>query len=289
MKGLDCKVERSIELIRKMEHVALDYSEDGFHVAFSGGKDSQVLLELVKRAGVKYKAHMQVTTLDPPELMKFIRRVYPDVELHHPELNFCQLIEKKKMLPRRNARFCCKYLKEMAGGGTVTLIGIRAQESAKRAKRNVVEVSGRKFSGTLDQFNVYRESVIKCIGGKDQILVSPIFDWTEREVWLFILGEKLEYCRLYDEGYKRIGCIFCCMADKRSKLRDKKNYPQVERAITKVIQKMIDENGFGSKYGLTASEIFDWYISNESMGSWYAENKQQLRLPGWGDDSRLAA
>lgn len=97
MSNLSKKVSDSIRLIRKMESIALQYSEDGFYVAFSGGKDSQVLLRLVQEAGVKYKAHMQVTTLDPPELMKFVRRVYPDVERHYPTMNFFDLIVKKNV------------------------------------------------------------------------------------------------------------------------------------------------------------------------------------------------
>ena len=97
MSNLSKKISDSIRLIRKMENIALRYSEDGFYVAFSGGKDSQVLLRLVQEAGVKYKAHMQVTTLDPPELMKFVRRVYPDVELHYPAMNFFDLIVKKNV------------------------------------------------------------------------------------------------------------------------------------------------------------------------------------------------
>lgn len=95
MSNLSKKISDSIGLIQKMESIALRYSEEGFHVAFSGGKDSQVLLRLVQLAGVKYKAHMQVTTLDPPKLMKFVRRVYPDVELHYPAINFFDLIVKK--------------------------------------------------------------------------------------------------------------------------------------------------------------------------------------------------
>jgi hypothetical protein len=54
-------------------------------------------------------------------------------------------------------RWCCEEYKENAGAGKVTLIGIRHQESTRRAKRNEVEISSRKFSGTLEGFEQYRQ------------------------------------------------------------------------------------------------------------------------------------
>ena len=110
--SLHRKMVDSICLIQKAEKLALEYSNDGFHLAFSGGKDSQVLYHLAVMAGVKFKAHMQITTIDPPKLLKFIRKNYPNVAFHRPEINFYQLIKKKKMLPLMNVRYCCQYLKE---------------------------------------------------------------------------------------------------------------------------------------------------------------------------------
>ena len=90
--SLQTKIDYSIALLRKAEPLALEMSPDGFHLAFSGGKDSQTLYHLAKMAGVRFMAHMQITTLDPPELMHFVRTHYPDIELHRPEINFYKLI-----------------------------------------------------------------------------------------------------------------------------------------------------------------------------------------------------
>ena len=79
MSALEHKIAYSIALLRRGEALALRMSPDGYHLAFSGGKDSMVLYHLAKMAGVKFKAHMQVTTIDPPELMQFVRANYPDV------------------------------------------------------------------------------------------------------------------------------------------------------------------------------------------------------------------
>lgn len=76
---LQDKINIAIQTLRKYEKLALKYSPDGFHVAFSGGKDSQVIYELCRMAGVKFKAYFYKTSVDPPELLRFIRSNYPDV------------------------------------------------------------------------------------------------------------------------------------------------------------------------------------------------------------------
>lgn len=277
MGALEHKIAYSIGLLRRGEALALRMSPDGYHLAFSGGKDSMVLYHLAKMAGVRFKAHMQITTIDPPELMQFVRANYPDVVLHRPAINFYDLIVKKKMLPMRNARYCCAYLKEQAGGGTVTLLGIRAAESSRRAARNELEIDRHRFSGSLDQFNRRTDRSFTCINGKDKIMLSPIFRWSDADVWNFIRGQGLPYCRLYDEGYTRIGCVFCPMASKKRKILDRKRYPGVERAIKQKIQILI-ENGYMNKYSATADEVFNWWVSNTPAKEFFGMLRFQRKI-----------
>jgi phosphoadenosine phosphosulfate reductase len=272
------KIDYSVSLLQKAEKIALACHPDGFRLAFSGGKDSMVMYRLAQMAGVKSTAHMQVTTLDPPELMKFVRSKYPDVTLHRPEINCYELVKKKKQLPLRYIRYCCHYLKEQNGAGTVTLIGIRADESARRAKRNEVEINRHKYSNSLDQFNIDVESKHVCIKGKDKLLVSPIFHWTDRDVWQFIRDNKMEYCKLYDEGYTRIGCMFCPMASVKSKQRDRLRYPKVELAIKKSIQYMVDTFGYGNRFNATTDELFDWWVSNQSYDHFFKNLRIQRKI-----------
>jgi len=268
------KLEIAIQTIQNAESLALKYQDYGFHLAFSGGKDSQVIYELCKMAGVKFRSVMQVTTLDPPELMRFVRKNYPDVILERPEINFYKLIVKKMGLPMMKMRYCCQYLKEQSGAGTVTILGIRKSESNKRAKRNEIEISGHKYSNTLDQFNIDNKDQILCIDGKDKIMLSPIINWTHSDVWKFIRDKNLEYCKLYDEGYQRIGCMFCPMASVRTKQKDRKRYPGVESLIKKSIQELCDKNNYGFDLDCDVDEIFNWWISNESMAVYKAKKKQ---------------
>jgi phosphoadenosine phosphosulfate reductase len=99
------KIEKSILSIQKAEQMALKYNDFGFHVAFSGGKDSQVIYELCQMAGVKFKAFFYKTSVDPRELLSFIRENYPAVEWIKPKMTMYQLILKKGMLPLRSADF----------------------------------------------------------------------------------------------------------------------------------------------------------------------------------------
>lgn len=267
-KALMAKVEASLELIRKAEKIALQYDpEDGFYNTFSGGKDSQVLYHLVKMSGVKFRTHMSLTSVDPPQVIRFVRREYPDVELIKPTMSIYDDAIKRMILPTMRIRWCCADFKETAGAGKVTLIGIRAAESARRAKRHEVEISNRKYSGDLegfeeyskevkskkmktlkrklneDEFAMVNENEVRCVGGKDSILISPIFRWTDDDVWTFLNTLGIKHCELYDNGYHRIGCILCPMSSPKQKVREIKDFPHVKRGWIRAIKAI--RNGGG--------------------------------------------
>lgn len=290
--NFDDRLQHSIELLQKAQAMAFTYSEKGYYLAFSGGKDSQALYHVAKMAGVAFEAHYALTTLDPPELVRFIRSNYPDVITDRPQMTFAQVCLKKKALPTQRMRFCCAVLKETRGAGTVTLTGVRRQESYKRSKRNEAEKIGSKkarFSGTfeqLDQFTRNRElEGVQCVNGKDKIVINPIIEWSEADVWYF-LNEvaKVEHCVLYDRGWRRIGCLFCPMASKREILKQGGEYPKYHALIMRTIHRL-RENGYMNQYtDLTDEEVFRWWISKEGIKHWYAEHKLQRDLFEQYDD-----
>ena len=103
---LDDKINYSIDLLRKSEKMALKMDpENGFYLAFSGGKDSQALYHIAQMAGVKFKAHMNLTSVDPPEVIRFVKKNYPDVELIKPKMSIYDMALKKHMLPPRIMRW----------------------------------------------------------------------------------------------------------------------------------------------------------------------------------------
>ena len=260
--GLKEKMLHSIQLLRKAERIALSYdNENGYYLAFSGGKDSQALYHIAQLAGVRFHGHMNLTSVDPPEVIRFVKQAYPEVELIKPKKSIYQLAVEKQILPTMRVRWCCAEYKEMSGAGRVTLIGIRHQESSRRAKRNEVETSNRKFSGTLEGLDEYRqelkakrairkskkggvnitnadqEQTLGCISGKESLLISPIIHWTEEDVWEFlnkVMG--VPHCSLYDEGWRRLGCIGCPMSSAKQKQIENTRYPHVKRNWIKAIK-----------------------------------------------------
>ena len=113
--GTEDKVQRAIERLQAF------VPQEGYYVAFSGGKDSVCIKKLCDLAGVKYDAHYNVTSVDPPELVQFIKRAYPDVifEKQHKngkQVTMWSLIVEKGMPPTRIVRYCCASLKEPGGG-----------------------------------------------------------------------------------------------------------------------------------------------------------------------------
>lgn len=274
--NLQEKIQHSVELLRKSERLALAYdSEDGFYLAFSGGKDSQCLYHIASLAGVKFKAHMSLTSVDPPEVIRFVKKQYPDVNLVKPKKSIYQAAIDNQILPTMRVRWCCKEYKEGAGAGKVTLIGIRHAESARRANRNEVEISSRKYSGDLEGLDEYRkarnaqkrgrkpknyrevtivnatgERTLGCIRGQESLLISPIIEWTDDDVWTFLNTLQIEHCELYGQGWHRIGCIGCPMSSLKQKAIENERWPHVKRNWIKAI-KAIRNRGGDSKENIS--------------------------------------
>ena len=283
-EGLRKKMLHSVELLQKAEKIALNYdAENGYYLAFSGGKDSQALFHMTQLAGVKFCGHMNLTSVDPPEVIRFVKRNYPEVELIKPGKSIFQIAVERQILPTMRVRWCCAEYKETAGAGKVTLIGIRKAESSRRAKRNEVEINNRKFSGDLDGLDEYRqeqrakharrkskeqgvnitnadeEQTLGCIHGKESLLISPIIYWTEQDVWEFLNDVvRVPHCSLYDEGWHRIGCIGCPMSSHKQKMLENERYPHVKRNWIKAIKAI--RNG-----GVFKREYIWWNIRKDWM------------------------
>jgi len=258
------KYQKAIMRLQELE------PENGYWLAFSGGKDSQCIYHLAKDAGVKFEAHYNITGIDPPELVYFIRESYPDVTCDMHEKSMFKLIEKKG-LPTRLHRFCCEELKEGGGEGRIVLTGVRWAESARRKKsRSTFEVftpnkKNRRFTDDNDEGRRMTENCIK----RGKFIVNPIIDWEDIDVWEYIKSKELKYCKLYDEGWKRLGCIGCPISGKKGMTRDFERWPEfkilymkaIERFLPAYLERCIKK---GNKpFRSTAQEWFDWWIDNK--------------------------
>lgn len=239
------KVAIAIERLKAFE------PPEGYYLAFSGGKDSQCIYHLAEMAGVKFDAHYNITGIDPPELVRFIRKHYPNVQRHHPKIHIGKLIQKKMMPPTRLVRFCCDYLKERGGDGRRIVTGVRWTESVKRSKRKVVE---------------------HCFKDKSKEYVNPIIDWEDEDVWEFI--KPYPHCSLYDEGFKRLGCIGCPMAgDKR--IAEFKRWPKFKDRYLRAFQRAVDDRSkkiMGGSSHLEYKGNLPMWKSGQHMFDWWMES-----------------
>lgn len=228
------KSETTLDRIREFE------PPDGYYLAFSGGKDSIVLKHLTDMARVKYDAHMSLTTVDTPEVLKYVKEHHPDIILERPKKTMWQLILYNHMPPTRLARYCCRELKETGGIGRLVLTGIRAEESHARSKRQMVE---------------------QCRADPRKRYLHPIIDWTEQEIWQFIRDHALPYCSLYDEGFKRIGCVMCPMGTKKQREYEIKRFPKFYKAYMRTFEKLV---ATGKTNWTSADDVMKWWLSSSS-------------------------
>lgn len=262
LNGRD-KVEKAIMRLQAYE------PPEGYFLCFSGGKDSCVIKALADMAGVKYDAHYSVSSVDPPELVRFIKDYHPDVIFDRPRdrngnvVTMWNLIPTKTMPPTRIVRYCCAALKEQGGKGRLKITGVRWAESARRKNSHgevtfadkkahkVIEkeLSDSDFHGTpqggvvLRLDNRENARIVEMCYKDHTTLINPIIDWTTDEVWEFLREYKVPYCCLYDEGFKRLGCIGCPMASKSEKLMEFERWPKYKNLYLLAFEKMQQNRG----------------------------------------------
>ena len=277
MYGMD-RVETAIERLRAYE------PPDGYYLAFSGGKDSVVIKALADMAGVKYDAHYHITTVDPPELVRFVK-TFDDVQMEANtykdgrRVTMWNLIPKKKTPPIRKTRYCCYWLKESGGKGRLTITGVRWAESPRRKAnqgeativdgitKDVAEQFDGNFTETnkggvvLNLDNAESKDIISMCFRTRKTLLNPIVDWSNEDVWEFIRKYNVRYCELYDQGFKRLGCIGCPMAS--TQVEELEKYPKFKALYMKAFERMLEERkeaGLETQWQ-TAKDVYEWWIS----------------------------
>lgn len=252
------KVKKAIERIRAFE------PKDGYYLAFSGGKDSQCIYHLAKEAGVKFEAHYHLTTVDPPELVYFIRSNYPDVIIDYPQMSMWQLIAYKKIPPTRLVRYCCSYLKENQGVGRTVITGVRWDESSRRKNsRAVFEINAYSQQKImLNNDNNEARKILESCQLKGKHILNPIVDWLEEDVWGYLYSRKIKHCCLYDENFHRIGCIGCPMAGTNGMLKEFERYPKYYNAYLRAFDKMLIKRKKSNMPTLwkDANDVMKWWI-----------------------------
>jgi phosphoadenosine phosphosulfate reductase len=259
---LDTKEKERMSIQRCIEFQNKDENRTTI-LAFSGGKDSVVAYMMAAKSGIKFIPMYSPTSVDPPELINYIKKEfnpwvrskgYPEVvfkkyntfsskrvkgKMTGKPITMWSLIANRAMPPTRMARYCCDELKERTGEvGDTVFTGVRWEESKTRSQQQMVSFY------------------------KGKIMVRPIVDWTEYEVWSYILENEIPYCKLYDQGWDRIGCIGCPLG--KGQKKELQLYPKFKAAYIRAFEKMIQyrkDNGMECEWK-TGEEVMKWWTGD---------------------------
>ena len=296
------KEQNAIELIKMASDMSIRHYGKPIVCTYSGGKDSDVLLELFLRSGIPFEAHNSHTTADAPETVYHIRDKFKRLEekgikctIQKPILSMWQLIPKKKMPPTRKARYCCAYLKETACENRMISTGVRWDESNARKERGAMEVitPQKKDKLVLQRGDIYEEpeenkqlslfdqepeeimlmndnskkrKMIESCQLKAKTVCNPLVDWTDREIWEYIEAERIDTNTLYQCGFSRVGCIGCPMADKQRNFQFSV-FPKYKQMYINAFKRMLEEL---KKIGKpptwkNENEVFEWWMDSREI------------------------
>jgi phosphoadenosine phosphosulfate reductase len=275
--GIDNKIETAVLRIKTFEEAAVAINDSGYYVCISGGKDSSVIQELCIMAGVKCEFVHNHTSVDNPETIYFIRREMERINkmglvfrIEYPRYNTGRYktmwnMIPKNGLPTRKQRWCCKELKEFGGFRRYCITGVRWEESINRKhNRALHEIKGKTKDDKiiLNNDNDMRRKLTELCVPKRKFVLNPIIDWKEDDVWEFIKYRNIPYNPLYDNGYKRVGCIGCPLNHNNYKELEK--YPKYKAAYFNAAKKWIEhriEKGLNHSGIMETPELyFGWWI-----------------------------
>ncbi len=253
------KIIQAMTLINSASQRAQKEKGEGepIEVCYSGGKDSDVLLHLVRETGVPYRAIYKNTTIDPPGTIAHVKE--NNVEIWRPDKTFFQLV-REKGLPNRFYRFCCSELKEYKILD-YAVIGVRACESLKRKKRYKEPTECRKYPG-----------------GKKSAHYFPLLNWTDEDIKEYIEINNIKLAPIYyfPDGTiditRRLGCLACPLLSKEKRIIRLKKYPGLIKQLAKNIRVYMDNNPEAKSVKIFKNEyekLFMDIFSDNSMDKYY--------------------
>ena len=258
---LQTKIKRAVRLLQA---VAKGYDGD-IEIAYSGGKDSDVILRLAQMAGIRYRVIYHNTTIDPPGTIQ--HALANGAEVIRPERTFFQLVEQMG-LPNRFQRHCCRYLKEFKTLDKAVM-GIRKAESTKRDKSYAEPTECRYYGAKIEQNHVEA--------------IYPILEWTDKDVVDFIEQEHIDIHPLYRfkngkiDPRRRLGCMCCPLAYYKKRLRAFKEHPGMVRAYCRAAEKYRQSHPDVETVGKYA-DVYQWFFREvfferqKKWDRWLADN-----------------
>ena len=240
---LQKKVDRAKKLIQSASKIAAANGCKEIEVAYSGGKDSDVILELVKMAGVPYRAIYKNTGIDPSGTIAHCKDNH--VEVMNPKAKFVRLMEKHGYPSRRN-RYCCQHLKEYKILD-YAILGIRSDESVARKKRYQEPEQCRVYSK--------KEKVRQYF---------PILDWSKDDVLEFIEERGIRLHPLYYDSdgnidiNARLGCQACPLVSYKKRIEEFKKHPNMVKLYVRGGGNYLDKHP-NSKIASLVNDAYEFF------------------------------
>ena len=281
------KEQAAIERLKMGAQASEMYYHAPLIICYSGGKDSEVLLQLAISSGIKFEVLHNHTTADAPETVYHISRTFQRLEergikctREYPTykckpVTMWSLIPMKKIPPTRLIRYCCEVLKEQGGKNRAIATGVRWGESRARSKRGIYEDVTRKVENKIiiNNDNDEKRRWFERCELKASVIINPIIDWTDADVWDYISDNKIEYNPLYCEGWKRVGCVGCPMAGK-SRYAEFRRYPRFKQMYIHAFDRMLEARTAAGKDNRTwrnGYDVFRWWMEENHLQEEFGE------------------
>lgn len=294
------KAEKTLRLSAEMSKA---YYDAPLILAYSGGKDSSVMLDLAEKVlkANEFEVLNAHTSVDMPETVQFIRSEFKRLNdkgikatVYYPKYKdgmhktMWNLIERKHSVPTRLQRFCCAELKEISTPNRLCALGVRGAESAGRKGRDTFGTRGatkeKAIFFSLDHTEeVHREAqefqdpvwhctLINAMENHEDTVVNPIYEFTDSDIWDYISQNSLKINPLYKKGRMRVGCVGCPMKGYKEKIRDFNEYPTYKKAYINAFDKVVS---YRKAKGLPLNDI--WKDGQSVFEWWIEENKHNCK------------
>lgn len=270
--------QTAIERLKMATDMSLRLYKRPLMIAYSGGKDSDVLLHIARRAQIPCEVVHSLTTADAPETVRHVRKVFAGLEhdgikcsidVHRQPDGTCTtmwgLIPQQGVPPTRLMRYCCAKLKETAGTNRWIATGVRWAESAARKKRGLLENITKNKSERLILMsdNDERRMMMESCQLKGSRAVNPIIDWQTKDVLDYCEEQKIMLNPLYDRGMRRVGCIGCPMAGAARK-EQFAMYPKYKDMYMRTFARMLQarkDKGLRTQWE-TPADVWHWWMDD---------------------------
>lgn len=247
------------------------YLSEKIILAYSGGKDSDVLKCVVDCAEIPYLLNFANTSNESSDTYIHVKDVIKTVQnynIMNPSEGFYPWIKRKNyFIPNVLVRNCCSTFKEGQLNKAfdihkplIQLVGVRRDESAKRAKYE--KIMDDAFEVKLRGKNTQPKLWVK---------IAPIVDWVDLDIWVFLLSHNIEFHKAYRYGFERCGCLICPYQSDYADLLVERFYPYLwNRWVSNVLPKAY-ENMFVEKN-------FKWSLEEWVNGKWKTGTSKEQEI-----------